>query len=613
MLASSHEEEAAEISINGEENYGTHVDLEREERVDPDESLDVVVREFMMDQMHRMLPSERDEIGTDMVTPYPNIISEDYFGTGYEEPNPNEMSPPPLSPPRTKTQKHISIFGSFTKRMLHEFKHMKKKRVIKRSKTVYDKMNIRERKDLRLLLMDLGYAFSLYGSSAQSVEYHLTILAIYFGLKITVNSTPVGIWLNIDTFRVVKAIHEGDSDSDEDFDVRDHTFIKKKESKTYLKKRIQKKKKKKKEIVEFKGDVGTSNYFVKVGGVSALNLAKLCALQDTVEQVLRGKHNVHQAREIVENIVTQKPLYHYFLFQVFAAILMSVSGAFFFNGTGGEIIAAAVAGFLVSVWTVIVERVFFISSKNLLSLTSAILSGLIGIAFKRIFVYYDIFYVDALLVLFSGVYTLLPGFEFITAISELNMRNLLSGIIRLVSTCVSVAQLLFGAMISARLSKMINGEEDKNHPRADTLWWVNAIVVPIFAIASMIQMGITLYPVTAFFTIFVSYVALFFTNYMVSLLGLEIGTMMGALAVGIIATLFNKLFKRPSLLVSSVGILLLVPCVVSEDSVQALMKADVGAGINSLMQSGLTAFALAVGLMFSDIVSMLFTDKGSLF
>lgn len=303
--------------------------------------------------------------------------------------------------------------------------------------------------------------------------------------------------------------------------------------------------------------------------------------------------------------MTQTPLFNYFLF-VLAAIMMSVTGAIFFDGTKGEIIASTVAGFLVSIWTVIVDRVFFISSKNLLGVSSAMISGIVGMTFKWLF--RNIFYIDPLLVLFSGVYSLLPGMEFIISISELNMRNLLSGMIRLVSTFVSIAQLLFGAIVSARLNKLINGDEQGKHPREEVAPWINALVIPIFAGAAMVQMGISFYPITTFFILIVSFVALFMTNYMVNLFGLEIGMMMGALAVGLIANIYSFVIKRPSLIVSSCGILLLVPSIISADSVQVLTRSDVETGIDSMMQSALTAFALAVGLMFSDFM-LFFSDK----
>jgi hypothetical protein len=40
-----------------------------------------------------------------------------------------------------------------------------------------------ERKDVRWLLMDMAYAFAMCGASAQSVEYNLMLVSMYYGLK----------------------------------------------------------------------------------------------------------------------------------------------------------------------------------------------------------------------------------------------------------------------------------------------------------------------------------------------------------------------------------------------------------------------------------------------
>jgi hypothetical protein len=56
-------------------------------------------------------------------------------------------------------------------------------KVPRRAEKLYHALNADERRDVRWLLMDMSYAFSVYGASAQSVEYNLMLVSIYYGLK----------------------------------------------------------------------------------------------------------------------------------------------------------------------------------------------------------------------------------------------------------------------------------------------------------------------------------------------------------------------------------------------------------------------------------------------
>jgi uncharacterized membrane protein YjjB (DUF3815 family) len=332
-------------------------------------------------------------------------------------------------------------------------------------------------------------------------------------------------------------------------------------------------------------------------------MGKLNQLHDCVEEILQGKiASPLDARRKVEEIVAAPSTYSNAIFNWISCITMTCIGVAFLGGNAGEIIAGVVAGIMVGLWKMLCEKIGKVGS-NLIPLTATLIAGGIGILAKWIFettLHWN--HVDVLLVVMAGIIVELPGMEFVIAISELNMANMLAGIVRLVSVLVTIIQLGFGMLLSGRVSALVFGA-DAAEIREDTQPWLVALLVPPFAIASMIDLHIPFLPITVLFVMLSSYMGFFSAGLLTDWIGWEAGTVISAFAVGVIGHLYSIITKRPNLIVSACGVLLLIPGIISDQEVRGMLDNDASLGVQSIMQSLLISFALAVGLMISDFVS----------
>jgi uncharacterized membrane protein YjjB (DUF3815 family) len=87
-------------------------------------------------------------------------------------------------------------------------------------------------------------------------------------------------------------------------------------------------------------------------------------------------------------------------------------------------------------------------------------------------------------------------------------------------------------------------------------------------------------------------------------LGSDIGACAGAFVVGVIANIFSMISRHPSIVVSSIGIMLLLPGSLSYKSVNAFLNNDATSGITFLFQAIETALSITAGLLLSDIFAL---------
>jgi uncharacterized membrane protein YjjP (DUF1212 family) len=504
----------------------------------------------------------------------------------------------------------FSTFHRVVNFLLREYKWPKRARLHKtprRAEKLYHDMRSDERRDVRWLLMDLAYAFSIYGAAAQVVEYNLMIVSLYYGLKGYYSATPSGIWLNFDPQNDV-ILHDKEYKDYED------PSIKMPKCRQFLRSPHGPIRRRSLDLPSFSEetnyseyDTHTSNHFIKLGKTE-LDVGKLSELHDMVEEILQGKiPTALDARRRVESIVIRPSAYSHPLFEFTSCIIMTCVGVAFLGGTSGEIIAGLIAGLIVGIWKTICSRIGKIGN-NLIPLSSTLIAGGIGLIAKSIFEYNLGWYtVDVLLVVMAGIFTVLPGMEFVTAISELNMSNMLAGIVRLITVLVTVIQLGFGMLVSGRISGLIFGP-DVSMDRQGTPQWLIALILPLFSFCSMIDLHIPLLPLTVLFVLAASYLGFFGGSSLTNVVGWEIGTLVAAFGVGVLSNIFSWITKRSNMIVSACGILLLIPGIISDNEVRSMLENDQSLGIQAIMQSLMISFALAVGLMFSDFL-MFFTEE----
>jgi uncharacterized membrane protein YjjB (DUF3815 family) len=88
----------------------------------------------------------------------------------------------------------------------------------------------------------------------------------------------------------------------------------------------------------------------------------------------------------------------------------------------------------------------------------------------------------------------------------------------------------------------------------------------------------------------------------VVMLGPELGGFVGALALGLFANAWSAYTRRPSLVATMPGILLLVPGSIGYRALDLFVAHDVTGGLQSAFATALVAIALVGGLLVANAI-----------
>jgi len=215
--------------------------------------------------------------------------------------------------------------------------------------------------------------------------------------------------------------------------------------------------------------------------------------------------------------------------------------------------------------------------------------------------------VEARIVTLAGLIVFLPGLTLTLGFLELTMRHLVSGMARLAGAGAVFLTLLFGVALGWRAVALAFGYNPEFTgqflPPADLVplgpWalWLAVLVAPFaFGIVLQARPGELPY-------IFLASVAGFVSARLgAEWLGPDLGPFLGALAVGVVANLYARVFDRPALVPLTPGIFMLVPGSLGFRSLTSFLETDSAAGLAWAFQTGLVAVSLVGGLLLANIV-----------
>jgi len=418
-------------------------------------------------------------------------------------------------------------------------------------KKIYD-VRREDLDDVKGIIMDLGYALSMYGVPSHRLEYYCALIASFYGIMCTTFSVPTGLFFCFGNY-------------DEK-------------------------------------DAGT--YIIKITS-SSLNLSKLCQLDDVAERIARGQCTIAYARRKIKEIIESRPLYNNVMLTIFSCFLQSGMFSVFFSANMGEVLASFVAGLVVGILSVVSN--YYESIGQVVGILCGVVSGVVGIAFKVILGSY--YPVSVFIIALNGVISLLPGLTFTVSITELSARQLLSGSSRLMSAFVAVIQLGFGVLIADKMAHFVKSIDifitmPDQLIREAPKPWLLAIVIPILALSTVIQFKAPKYPLALFFIIADAYAGFFSTYFCTMMFGKEMGAIVGAFSVGVVANIYGLVCGHPSIVVSTCGIIYLVPGSLGYRSVDAFLQNDSTRGMAFIFDMFITGISLTVGLLLADLFAL---------
>jgi uncharacterized membrane protein YjjP (DUF1212 family)/uncharacterized membrane protein YjjB (DUF3815 family) len=406
--------------------------------------------------------------------------------------------------------------------------------------------------EVKSIIIDIGYALAIYGMTSYRLEYHLALIASYYDLHCTAYSTPTGLWFCFGN------------------------------------------------CVD---DPNHSSYFVKINS-SSLNLSKLCQLDDVADKISRGACSIKEARTMITNILEQQSEYSHFMFKIVSCFIQAGMWSIIFGANWGEMVASFIAGLFIGISAVIFGR--YEAFSQIHTIISGIIAGIVALGFKLVF--RNIISISVFLVSLSGVVSLLPGLTFTLAIAELSARHLMSGTTRLMNGFVVIIQLGFGILISDRFSKFVVHRintlpelltTDRTSPPA----YVLVLIIPVVTCTTIVNFKAPKYPLAIIFIMIDAFAGFFASYACTTYFGREVGTLIGAFCVGMVANLFGWVSRHPGVVVSACGIIYLVPGSFGIRSIGAFLQKDSFGGLSFIMDTFSTCVSLTVGLLLADILA----------
>jgi uncharacterized membrane protein YjjP (DUF1212 family) len=316
---------------------------------------------------------------------------------------------------------------------------------------------------------------------------------------------------------------------------------------------------------------------------------------------------VIEAKKRIKEIIRGKQIFTHWFWTILVTAAFAPIFAVLLDGTWGEIVAALIGGFLVS-FILILQARFPILARMATGLC-AFGCGLVGIIFKFAFFSTQV-RMNVPLIALSGVVMCLPGLSLTTAIDELSVGHLASGTSRLVNVGVTVVKIGFGLLLTERLDNEIDSsavayaykQDTTNYVRVPNAVWIKAITLPPMIAIILIYFKVPRLVTSYLFVIIACTAAFFGDIYWNMIMSTEIAGVLNAFIIGFIGNVYSFVSRRPSNIVTTCAILLLVPGYASANSINQLLSNNPSQFVTTLFNAIIAAASLVTGLAASEIL-----------
>lgn len=339
-----------------------------------------------------------------------------------------------------------------------------------------------------------------------------------------------------------------------------------------------------------------STHFIKLKAI-AMDLDKLVQLEQLCHLLYNGHLTIKEARERLHIVMKKRHIYSYppvlFVCNVGSAIAFSV----ILQATWGEVISVAVAASIITILDLIINRIFSIFSKVFLPLSS-ILAGFVAILMRWLFI--NNIHVSVFLVSLCSVINYLPGYGFVTAVSELTEKRNEAGLVRLSGVIMTMLQMGFGIVIGTSLDQVILPKQET--PNYTNPLWLQTICI---VIATTLWAFCFKVPLKLFSFLFIAFsaVLVFYSAYAVNLLGVSfIGSFVGGMVTGILGQIYSYITRHPSIVISSVVILQQVPGSSGVRAVAAFGDGNILLTVEHFVKGVAISLSIVFGLMLGRLL-----------
>ncbi|HEX4455647.1 MAG TPA: threonine/serine exporter family protein [Kofleriaceae bacterium] len=324
------------------------------------------------------------------------------------------------------------------------------------------------------------------------------------------------------------------------------------------------------------------------GGVLDMGkLARVDALADKVAtHAMSAADGVIELEQIVASASTFGPI----------ASAVAVGGAaasiaVFFDGGLSDVCVAGTIGLLIGLLGAFVARSS--DQTRVLELIgagfAALAAGLASAVWPTL---------NPSLVAIASLIILLPGHSLTVAMTELATRNLIAGTARLMSAVIVLLELVVGVAIGERLAKaLVDVQQTPKLPLPEWASWA-ALVTASLSVAVVVQARRSQFG-WILGGCAVGYIG---SRAGTNWLGPEMGVLVGAFALGALSNVYARWLNRPSQVVQTPAVFLLVPGSLGFRGMSSLLDRNTMNGVETLFATFVAAIAIVAGLLVANAV-----------
>lgn len=320
----------------------------------------------------------------------------------------------------------------------------------------------------------------------------------------------------------------------------------------------------------------------------AVDVDKLIRFDEVLDDVESGAINLTEASARMETISKSAPLYNWIVTALACAIACAAV-AVFFRGNLIEVILSLIIGLVVALLETLHGR--WNGERGMLEPVAGFAAAMLSLL-----VSYWIIPHDHRLVTLASLIILLPGLGLTVALTELAVGHLSAGVARLAGACVTLLTLTIGVGIAWRIGRPLNNIPDiREYILPEWCQWIAMSIAPI-TFAILFRARPAQWPVIAG----VSIAGFLVSRFSGTSFGIEVGSFLGAFAVGCGSNLYARIRDRPAMVPLTPGIIMLVPGSFGYRSLTALLDRQTLQGIDLAFSMLMLGATVVGGVLMSN-------------
>jgi len=302
------------------------------------------------------------------------------------------------------------------------------------------------------------------------------------------------------------------------------------------------------------------------------DLGRLALVYRIRDEVTQGRIQPQQGLVRLQEVMTAPAAMPGWL-ELPARAAASAAAVVFLGGGLMEVVGAAAIGLLLGLCALLV-RPGSALDRTFEPLACLLASVLAHVGAR------EIVSMDAPMVMLAAIIVLLPGYTFTTALGELAMRHLASGSARLLGALGTLLNMAVCAAIGSALVGYALGDAPAAEAPVALPGWAPLAAVPCVALASAVLLRAKW---NQLFWVAVAVACAWFGLQLGNAtVGPELAAFTGAMGVTIVGNLYARWRRRPSAVVRTPGLLLLVPGSLGFRGIASAIHEGTGGSMGSL-------------------------------